>query len=426
VEEPWQPAEPLTLRDYREIRRRAIFECCKWDPQVGDVASLAEFPIVLTEKTWRELSRDAEALYHETLALERAATEALQVHQTLGLPRPVRRALAAAEGAGAPQGFARVMRFDFHCTTEGWRISEVNSDVPGGFIEASGFTTLVAEHYPDLAMPGDPAQALVRRVVQAVGDGAAIALVHATAFTDDRQVMVYLARMLETQGVRTCLASPADLWWYDGQAHLATTRPAGALAGLLRFYPAEWLPNLPSSCGWRHFFAGGRTPQSNPGTALLTQSKRLPLVWEELGVAIPAWRRLLPETRAAGRTNWRVNGEWVLKPALGRVGDAVGLCGITRPDQWRQIARGVRWFGSHWIAQRRFEAVAMSAPGGCVYPCVGVFVIDGHAAGAYGRVARRPLIDEQAQDAAVLIAAERACARKSAGRLATHAEAGAL
>jgi hypothetical protein len=38
-----------------------------------------------------------------------------------------------------------------------------------------------------------------------------------------------------------------------------------------------------------------------------------------------------------------------------------------------------------------------------VYPCVGVFVVDGRAAGIYGRVARRPLIDARAHDVPVLL-----------------------
>jgi len=37
------------------------------------------------------------------------------------------------------------------------------------------------------------------------------------------------------------------------------------------------------------------------------------------------------------------------------------------------------------------------------YPSVGIYTIDGHAAGAYGRIAERPLIDGRARDAAVLV-----------------------
>jgi hypothetical protein len=41
-----------------------------------------------------------------------------------------------------------------------------------------------------------------------------------------------------------------------------------------------------------------------------------------------------------------------------------------------------------------------------VYPCIGVFTINGEAAGTYTRVGLRPVIDYNAMDAALLIAKE--------------------
>jgi hypothetical protein len=41
---------------------------------------------------------------------------------------------------------------------------------------------------------------------------------------------------------------------------------------------------------------------------------------------------------------------------------------------------------------------------GDLFPCIGVYTLDGAVIGAYGRLARRPLVDHLAQDAAVLIA----------------------
>jgi hypothetical protein len=52
----------------------------------------------------------------------------------------------------------RIMRFDFHLTSEGWRVSEVNSDVPGGFAEAGASAAMVAEN---VSLAGDPAAAYV-------------------------------------------------------------------------------------------------------------------------------------------------------------------------------------------------------------------------------------------------------------------------
>jgi hypothetical protein len=37
------------------------------------------------------------------------------------------------------------------------------------------------------------------------------------------------------------------------------------------------------------------------------------------------------------------------------------------------------------------------------YPCIGVYTVDGRAAGIYGRVASQPLINDTAKDIAVLV-----------------------
>jgi len=58
---------------------------------------------------------------------------------------------------------------------------------------------------------------------------------------------------------------------------------------------------------------------------------------------------------------------------------------------------------SQWVAQRRFAVVPLSGSSGSHYPSIGVFTVDGTVAGAYARIGRKPLIDDEAQDIAVLI-----------------------
>lgn len=392
--------------EFAELRRRTVFELGKWDPQYEDACVLADFALTLEPEAWRELAALAERLARETLAAERELLARPELHARLGLPRAIRSCLAQSGSRGAARGAARVMRFDFHWTSAGWRISEVNSDVPGGFIEASGFSRLVAEAC-GLELVADPTRALVDAVVRAAGTGARVALVHATAYTDDRQVMVHLARALERRGLATGLLDPTQVQWHEGKASSATSWFSGPIDLLLRFFPAEWLPNTGRACDWRSFFVESRTPLSNPGAAILVQSKRFPLVWEELSVKLPTWRALLPETRSPRDVDWRDvdsrnDDGWILKPALGRVGEDIGLRGVVAAREWKGIARSARWWPGYWAAQRRFEAVALEHEGEALYPCLGVYVIDGQAAGIYGRVARRPLIDARARDVAVL------------------------
>jgi glutathionylspermidine synthase len=226
--------------------------------------------------------------------------------------------------------------------------------------------------------------------------GGDIGLVHATAFTDDRQVMVFIQRFLERSGITSHLLSPADVDWRGGVAY-AGGRP---LPALLRFFPVEWLPNLPGRT-WKAFFENTTTLQVNPGRAALSQSKRFPIIWPYLHSEVSVWQELLPPTQP-----WQENlgDDWVCKPAFGRVGDGIGLCGVTSDSDWKLIRKARRRRPEEWIAQRRFCPIACETPAGPLYPCISVYVIDGRAAGIYGRVARRPLIDYLAQDVAVLVA----------------------
>ena len=404
---PWRPADPLDPEAFARLRRRAIFDCCKWDPQVEDVSTIAPFPLLLSREAWDEIATLAERLDGEAAAAEAELLRRPELHRALGLPAKVRRALAGIPSRGATPGVARVLRFDFHWTTEGWRISEANTDVPGGFNEGSGLARLMRAHHPGWEIPGDPAGRLADALAAATRPGAAVALVYATAYTDDRQVMVFLAREIEARGRRAVLAAPDHLRWRDGRAALSADWFHGDVEAVVRFFPGEWLPNLPRACGWKHFFHGARTPVSNPAAALLSQSKRLPLVWDRLETPLPTWRSALPETRDPREVDWRRDAGWVLKPSLGRVGDGIGMAGVTSGDEWKKIRRSARWFPRWWAAQRRFEAVPMTLGGERFYPCVGVYTIDGRAAGAYGRLARKPLINHLAQDAAVLLAPPR-------------------
>jgi glutathionylspermidine synthase len=399
---PWLPVDPLSADVCAPLRRRVIFECCKWDPQVEDVSTIADIPLVLPAPVWCELASHAESLAREVMAAETELQLRPQLHGRLGLPRALRRALGDRTDNGTI-GLARLVRFDFHHTTAGWQISEANSDVPGGLNEASGLSALMAEHYPGTTPAGDAAGAYMSAMSASLDAGAHVAFVHATAYSDDRQVMTYLSRRFAASGLRTSLVSPAHLRWEHGRARLETAWTCDRIDAIVRFFPAEWLPNLPSACGWSHFFHGGSTPVSNPASAILTQSKRFPLTWDALRAPMPTWRSLLPETRDPRDVPWHERDEWVLKPALGRVGEDIVMSGVTEASQVKRLSRHARVFPSRWTAQRRFVVTPFRVRGKDLYPSIGIYTIDGRVAGAYGRLAERPLIDGRARDAGVLV-----------------------
>lgn len=399
---------PLGTSQTRDYRARAIFELGKFDPQCGDTDVLCPFALALDEREWHVLAREAEALDDELLAAERELLTRPDLHPHLAIPRRIMRALATTDAPAVPG--PRVTRYDFHPTAEGWRISEANTDVPGGFIEASGLPALhaslgCAAYMSDrLVTPPDPTERLVSAVLGRIAGPPRVALVHATAYTDDRQVMLWLARQLTSRGCKAVLVSPEQLLF--GPKGVQSTGPDGArnIDAIIRFFPAEWLVNLPRRMDIGPFFRPmPPVVHMNPATALLTQSKRLPLLGSRMRTRMPTWDRLLPETRDPREVPTR-DEAWILKPALGRVGDGVVIPGVSAGRDERRLRLMARAFPRHWIAQRRFRALPLSTPDGPRYPCLGVYVIDGAAAGIYARLAARPLIDHAAQDAAVFIA----------------------
>lgn len=407
VTTPIHAREPLDAATFARVRLRTIFECRKWDPQVGDVGVLCPFPLVIDAAAWRAIADAAEAMAREALAAERELLTRPDLVRKLGLPRAIVRCLRNVSPIEVDR--LRVMRFDFHWTRDGWRISECNADVPGGWNEASGFAPLIAAHGDGLRVTGDPTDALVWRLQHALPPGATVALLHATAYTDDRQVMQFFADRMAPRGLTPLLIAPTQLDWIAGRAH----HDGRLIDAMLRFFPAEWLPNLGAGRCWRPFFEQRAALACNPATALLIQSKRLPLVWDALRTPMDAWRQHLPDTRDPRRAPWRGDGDWLLKPALGRVGAGIAMRGVTSDKDARRIRRAAAWSPRCWVAQRRFDSVPIPTPIGDAHVCVGVFVVAGEAAGAYARLSRSPLIDHHAMDAALLIAQPVAPSRPS-------------
>jgi hypothetical protein len=57
--------------DFQHIQNRMALDFCKWDSQVGDVATLFRQPVLIGLRTWRELKRMAEDLAAELMTAEK-------------------------------------------------------------------------------------------------------------------------------------------------------------------------------------------------------------------------------------------------------------------------------------------------------------------------------------------------------------------
>jgi glutathionylspermidine synthase len=400
--------ESLDVSTFFEIRRSMMLNGCKWDAQIGDVSTLSPFSLILRSDQWNQLARWAEQLTAETLAAEAELLLLPRLHARLGIPRKIRPVLQRAANEAVTPSCARVMRFDFHPTADGWRISEVNSDVPGGFTEASAFTQMMAEHCGRARPAGNPIQEWADAIAaKAQSDPhPVVALLRAAGHMEDHQIVAYLAGHLRQRGIEAHIVDPLHIVWRGRDAYLDSSWRQTPLAAIVRFYQCEWLPRLARNSQWPLLLVGGKTPVGNPGSAILTESKRFPLVWDQLRTPLPTWRRFLPDTRDPRDAPWRTDDAWLLKTAYCNTGDTVSIRGILSARNWRSVRRSVFFCPCDWIAQRRFDVLPVDSPNGPIYPCVGVYTIDGRAAGAYARYSTGRVIDYTAVDAALLLDAE--------------------
>ena len=122
---------------YDEYRINLMFDCYKWDPQFSDNNTIAKHVLVLTKKEHEEVKRLTEKLDKETIESEEFLNQNLKLAKPLALPKKIYNELKSMTNYDSKK-HVRLMRYDFHPTIDGnWSISEVNSDVPGGFAESS-------------------------------------------------------------------------------------------------------------------------------------------------------------------------------------------------------------------------------------------------------------------------------------------------
>lgn len=281
-------------------------------------------------------------------------------------------------------------------------VSEVNSDVPGGLAEASVWPGIAAEAFAGYEPGESVAKHLLAGFAPLIGKGGRIAFVHATSYSDDRQVMEFLSDYFYKHGYETIFAAPDHIKWKDNKAHLVLTGLEGKTDGIVRFFPLEWLENLPRKTGWQGYY-NGLTPACNHPIAMLTQSKRLPLIWDQLGENAATWKTFLPETKDPRQIPKGAEG-WIYKPALGRVGEGISIPAAITAKESAKIEKSARRFHREWVAQKMFASRPLRTEAGEDYHlCIGVYTVNGRCAGFYSRISPFPRIDARAMDIPVLV-----------------------
>ena len=389
---------------YEEYRLRAIFECYKWDPQFLDNNTVASHVLEITEEEYEEVAKLTEMLDVETRNAEEFLNQNLELAKPLALPKQIYNELKRMTNYDAKKHI-RLMRYDFHPTTDNkWAVSEVNSDVPGGFAEASllpklAIETLKTKKYDSIDFGEILANALEKKTKK----NGTIAFVHCTSYSDDRQVMQFIGDKMTKRGFKSLYVAADHLNFENKKAKSILDNYEGNVDCIFRFTPLEWLRAIKPKT-WDGYF-DTITPSCNHPVAIFAQTKRFPLVWdtlEENGIKLDTWRELLPETLEVKDAKG-LEG-FIYKPACGRVGEKISIKEACRDDEYEKILKEVKKYPKDYLAQKQF----MSKPlidndGKEFHVCLGSYTVDGKHAGFYARISSKKRIDSDAADIPVII-----------------------
>ena len=389
---------------YDEYRLTLMFDCYKWDPQFLDNNTVATHALVLTQEEYQELKQLTEAMDHETIAAEEFLNQHLDLAKPLHLSKKMKNEIPTM-GNYDPKKHVRLMRYDFHPVVGGgWAVSEVNSDVPGGFAEGSlwGPVAIDAIGEGDYTYI-DFSENLANAITSKVRPGGTIAFPHCTCYSDDRQVMQFIADKLEKRGFKTIQCAADHLKFENGQAISILDGHTGLVDGIVRFNPLEWVKELKPK-NWAGYF-NTETMSCNHPIALFAQTKRWPFVFDVLeqnGISMATWRALLPETLDVKDAKGKEG--FIYKPVYGRVGEFIGIKEACTEKEYKQILREVKWSPKSYLAQKKFISQPLIGADGKEYHVgLGSYTVDGKHAGFYARVNTTPRIDSNAADIAVII-----------------------
>lgn len=395
---------PIPEEKYEEYRLNIMFDCYKWDPQFLDHNTVAKYALVITPEEYQELEQLTESLDRETRAAEDFLNEHLELAKPLHLTKRLTKEVQMMKNYDAEK-HVRLMRYDFHPTMDGkWAVSEVNSDVPGGFAEGSLMPQAAINVLPNMGYSyKNFGIVLVEALAKKIPAGGRIALVHCTCYSDDRQIMQFLGEQLEQRGFSVIYMAADHLQFEDTKAYSLLDGNEGLVDAIVRFTPLEWLTKMKTK-HWQGYFDTTTTSCNHP-VAIFAQSKRFPFVWnmlEENGIDMTTWRALLPDTidvkDAKGKEGY------IYKPVYGRVGENISIKESCSEDEYKMIMREVKLLPQTYIAQKRFISKPLEGVDGKEYHvCLGSYTVDGKHAGFYARISDTPRIDSNAADIPVLI-----------------------
>ncbi len=391
---------------YNDYRINLMFDCYKWDPQFSDNNTIAKHVLVLTKKEHEEVKRLTENLDKETINSEEFLNQNLKLAKPLALPKKIYNELKSMTNYDSKK-HVRLMRYDFHPTVDGeWAISEVNSDVPGGFAEASLMPKEAIKLFKNKKYKSiDFSDILTKAISKKVKKGGTIMMVHCTCYSDDRQVMQFLGDKLTEMGYKVLYGAADHLRFKNNKAYSILSNNEVEVDGIFRFTPLEWLKDIKPK-NWSGYFDTMTTSCNHP-IAIFAQTKRFPLIWDKLeenGIKLDYWKKLLPETIEVKQVKNREG--FIYKPACGRVGEKISIKEACSDEEYKMILKDVKKHPKSYLAQKKFISKPLEIDNEEYHVCLGSYTVDGKHAGYYARISKTSRIDSNAADIPVLIEGE--------------------
>ena len=389
---------------YYDYRIQAMFDCYKWDPQFCDNNTLAKYILVLTKKENEEVITLTKKLDNETRLAEEYLNKHINIAKKLALPKKILEQIPNMQNYDNTKNI-RLMRYDFHPDINGkWIVTEVNSDVPGGFAESSLLPDLARKtiNIPELEYTSF-GEKMVKVINNNLNKSGTIMMVHCTCFSDDRQVMQYMGDRLKKEGYKIIYGAADHINFKGKEAYCILDNNQEKIDLIFRFTPLEWLIQMKPR-RWDGYF-NSETISCNHPIAIYAQSKRFPFVWNDLekaNISMETWKNLLPETLEVKDLGKRQG--FIYKPVYGRVGEKISIKEACKGDEYKKIMKDVTKHPKQYLAQKKFESLPLKGAEGKEYHiCLGSYIIEGEHAGYYARISEYPRIDSYAADIPVLI-----------------------
>jgi hypothetical protein len=398
---PAGAADPLREPSLaRELAQRYFV----WDAFVGGQRRVDVHPLLLPAEMHDAAVRAAEGVVRVVGRVASRAHADASERARYGFDPETLRLAGASHAAGDR---ASLMRVDLLLDESGtWRACEINADCPGGHNETLALPRLARAS--GFSAGHDPTHVVARLVDQLrrLADGGAVGIVHATAYAEDLQVCALVARELERAGTRAILAPPTAPHLRAGEV-CVRGEPVRAL---YRYFPTEWMTGQRNIDGLARAIEAGSLRTLTSFAHIFTQSKfAFARAWDRLGrgqltaedgdivrLHTPETYDLLDVDRAAvcaDRTGW------VLKRAMGRVGDEVFVGELSEGEDWARIvaeATSRAMQGERWIVQRFVRQTHVPTPWGDRLVTLGAYVADGRFAGYFARITARSHVSHDA------------------------------